>query len=143
MAVTGRAVPPRPRYSQDGDQIGLSFRSAPHSGRPSRVPPASGAVALRQPQEMERTRTQVRRLREHLAGHLVAAGTRIDAAGGPFLLCDVGDASRFTGALLRRGVLVRDCTSFGLPRHVRVGVRLLPENELLAERWPREREGLT
>ena len=103
---------------------------------------AAGAVALQQPQEMERTRTQVRRLREHLAGQLVAAGTRIDAAGGPFLLCDVGDASRFTGALLRRGLLVRDCTSFGLPRHVRVGVRLPAENVLLAERWPREREGL-
>ncbi|NLM72121.1 MAG: hypothetical protein GX181_09225, partial [Synergistaceae bacterium] len=28
-------------------------------------------------------------------------------------------------------ILVRDCTSFGLPGYVRVGVRAEPENDLL------------
>jgi histidinol-phosphate/aromatic aminotransferase/cobyric acid decarboxylase-like protein len=34
-------------------------------------------------------------------------------------------------SLLARGLLVRDCTSFGLPAHVRIASRLPEENERL------------
>ncbi len=37
-----------------------------------------------------------------------------------FVLVEVGDAAAVAGATKRRGVIVRDCTSFGLPDHVRV-----------------------
>jgi histidinol-phosphate aminotransferase len=39
---------------------------------------------------------------------------------GNFVLAEVGDASEVADELQRRGVIVRDCTSFGLPECVRI-----------------------
>ncbi|HLI26357.1 MAG TPA: histidinol-phosphate transaminase [Chloroflexota bacterium] len=44
-----------------------------------------------------------------------------------FLLAEVGDAAATTAALRQRGIQVRDCTSFGLPGHIRLGARPLAE----------------
>ncbi|ASJ12476.1 aminotransferase class I/II-fold pyridoxal phosphate-dependent enzyme [Thermococcus thioreducens] len=50
-----------------------------------------------------------------------------------FFIKDVGDAKETVEALKRRGILVRNCTSFGLPRYVRFSVRKPEENEKLIE----------
>jgi len=41
-------------------------------------------------------------------------------SGGNFVLADVGDAASVADAAKRQGVIVRDCSSFGLPECVRV-----------------------
>jgi len=41
-------------------------------------------------------------------------------SGGNFVLCEVGDATAVADAAEREGVIVRDCSSFGLPDCVRV-----------------------
>jgi histidinol-phosphate aminotransferase len=48
-----------------------------------------------------------------------------------FFLVQVGDAAAFRRALLRQGILVRDCTSFGLPEYVRIATRRPEENARL------------
>ena len=48
------------------------------------------------------------------------------------MLADVGDAPRFRSALLARGYAVRDATSFGLPRCVRIAVPAESQMERLA-----------
>ncbi|MDB4875968.1 MAG: putative aminotransferase [Gemmatimonadetes bacterium] len=49
-----------------------------------------------------------------------------------FFLIRVGDAARAREVLLRTsGILVRDCTSFGLPDSVRVAARTPEENDVL------------
>jgi histidinol-phosphate/aromatic aminotransferase/cobyric acid decarboxylase-like protein len=64
-----------------------------------------------------------------------AALTRIGLPHPPtsthFLLVDVGDAARTTRLLGARGVKVRDCSSFHLPRHIRVSVRKPTETGVL------------
>jgi len=42
------------------------------------------------------------------------------ASGGNFVLCEVGDATAVSEAAQRRGVIIRDTSSFGLPECVRV-----------------------
>ncbi len=40
-----------------------------------------------------------------------------------FCLIEVQDARAMRQELLSRRILVRDCTSFGLPKHIRVATR--------------------
>jgi histidinol-phosphate aminotransferase len=49
----------------------------------------------------------------------------------PFFLLPVRNAERMRLLLLRRGILVRDCTSFGLPEYIRISSRLPEENARL------------
>lgn len=51
--------------------------------------------------------------------------------GTHFFLAAVGDAARLARSLADDGIRVRDCTSFGLPGHVRVAARTPPENNEL------------
>jgi histidinol-phosphate aminotransferase len=50
-----------------------------------------------------------------------------------FQLVPVVQAAEFRSKLLRRGVLVRDGSSFGLPGHVRIAVRTEADTDLLWE----------
>ncbi|ADN01916.1 pyridoxal phosphate-dependent aminotransferase [Spirochaeta thermophila] len=48
-----------------------------------------------------------------------------------FFLSHVGDSSGITAALQTLGVVVRDCSSFGLPSYIRIGTRTARDNALL------------
>lgn len=50
-----------------------------------------------------------------------------------FFVKRVGNAARAVELLRKRGILVRDCTSFGLPEHIRFSVRTPEENKMLIE----------
>ena len=50
-----------------------------------------------------------------------------------FLLVEVGDAAAMHDQLMRRGIFVRDCASFGLPDCIRVGIRPLADCQRLVE----------
>jgi len=62
----------------------------------------------------------VARARADLVAVLAGHGWTTDAADAPWVL--VRNAAGLRDALARQAVVVRDCTSFGLPRHVRIGV---------------------
>ena len=51
--------------------------------------------------------------------------------GTPYMILNVGNASEITQKLLDHGVKVRDCTSYGLPAHIRVSTRTQQENAAL------------
>ena len=55
--------------------------------------------------------------RAYIAAELDAP--TVESAGN-FVLADVGDAEQVAEDAQERGVIVRDCTSFGLPGHVRI-----------------------
>ncbi len=72
--------------------------------------------------------------RDHLSQSLCAIGYAPHQSSTNYILVDVGiSASDLTRRLLREGVLVRDCTSFGLPESIRVAVRRHEENQVLIE----------
>jgi histidinol-phosphate aminotransferase len=59
-----------------------------------------------------------------LVAEVTALGLRVLPTDTVFALVEVGDATRLRAQLLAQArVLVRDCTSFGLPGHIRVGGR--------------------
>src|SRR5262249_25961389 len=102
---------------------------------------AAGVAALGDPAHRERALQRLREDKEALVAALVRLGLAPVPSAVPFFLARAGDGTGFRRSLLARGILVRDCASFGLPEYVRISTRRPEENErLLAavrEVWPR------
>jgi histidinol-phosphate aminotransferase len=74
-------------------------------------------AALDDDAHLEKTVETARWARRHLREELDAHTWE---SAGNFVLAEVGDASAVSDASQRAGVIVRDCTSFGLPACIRV-----------------------
>jgi histidinol-phosphate aminotransferase len=74
-------------------------------------------AALDDDDHLERTVETARWARDYLREHLDAPTWE---SGGNFVLAEVGDAPAVAETTKRLGVIVRDCTSFGLPDCIRV-----------------------
>jgi histidinol-phosphate aminotransferase len=97
-----------------------------------------GLAALSDDEHVEKSVETARWAREYIYGHLDAPTWE---SHGNFVLAEVGAASAVTAAVQERGVILRDCTSFGLPDCVRLTCGTRDEtrravselNEVLAE----------
>ena len=96
---------------------------------------ATIAAARLLPAHRAPVRRHINGLRAALAGRLAPWAGAPEQAGGPFLLYRSEDAAALVTRLRARGVVVRGCASFGLPRHIRLGVRGEAEQELLVHAW--------
>jgi len=98
----------------------------------------AGLAALDDDEHVEKTVETVRWAREYMYDHLDEPTWE---SGGNFVLAEVGDASAVADACQRAGVIVRDCSSFGLPECIRITCGTREEtrtavetiNEVLAE----------
>ncbi|MHB0868720.1 MAG: pyridoxal phosphate-dependent aminotransferase [Chloroflexota bacterium] len=93
----------------------------------------AGFAALGERHHLEEARRVVEESRRFLSEELTRLGLKVTPSAANFLLVRVGRGGAFRAALLERGICVRDCASFGLPAHVRIGVRTLPECRKLVE----------
>jgi len=83
---------------------------------------------------LEDSRGKIAREREWLCSRLKDLGLLYEPPSANYILVEVSEeAAMLAGRLLSRGILVRDCRSFGLPRHIRVAVRTREENRQLIE----------
>ncbi|MEO1232429.1 MAG: aminotransferase class I/II-fold pyridoxal phosphate-dependent enzyme, partial [Myxococcota bacterium] len=81
-------------------------------------------AALSAESELGQVRTRLFRARESLIASTRAAGFAARSSATIYVLLDVGEARRLkTQLLARHAIRVRDCTSFGLPRYIRVAAR--------------------
>lgn len=83
----------------------------------SEVACRAGLAALDDREHVRKSVRTAKWAREYIADELDAPTWE---SHGNFVLAEVGDASAVADELQRRGVIVRDCTSFGLPECVRV-----------------------
>lgn len=89
---------------------------------------AAGVAALEDEGHLAAARAAVREARAMLLDGLERLELRAAATpAANYVLVEVGNAAAFRTRLLTRGVVVRDCTSFGLPAHVRIAVRTRSE----------------
>ncbi|MDD1660540.1 MAG: histidinol-phosphate aminotransferase family protein [Methanomicrobiales archaeon] len=83
---------------------------------------------------LEESRRRIREEREWLEARIRACGLTCSPSSANYLLLHLPlPAPDLSSCLLAHGILVRDCTSFGLPRSIRVAVRTREENRRLAE----------
>ena len=88
---------------------------------------AAGIAALRAEGYIESCAAKISQAKDFLVQELL----KLDCAPLPsqtnFFLVKVKDATALRQGLLRQGVLVRDCASFGLPNYIRLSPRTMPE----------------
>jgi len=90
--------------------------------------------AFRHWDELAASRAAIARERALLLKEIDALGFHCNPSSANFLLVECGwDVAAFCNALANHDVLVRDCTSFGLPTCIRVAVRGRDENRVLIE----------
>lgn len=94
---------------------------------------AAGLAALQDEAHLAQTLAQLRHEKDLLVCGLRALGYSPLPSQTHFFLLSVGDGAAFRRALLTRGMLVRDCASFGLPGYVRIAPQRPAENLRLLE----------
>jgi histidinol-phosphate aminotransferase len=92
---------------------------------------AAGVAALGDDEHVAEGRQLSRRARAMLVDGLERLGLTCVPSRASYWLVRVGDGRRVRDELLRRGILVRDARSFGLPSHIRVAARPISECERL------------
>jgi histidinol-phosphate aminotransferase len=135
-------------YGLAGLRVGYAIVPEAWAGAYARVntPFASGEVscraalaALDDEAFVAETVESAREMRSHIHEHLSAPTWESE---GNFVLAEVGNAEAVTQAAQREGVIVRDCSSFGLPGCLRISCGTEAEtetavatlNDILAER---------
>jgi histidinol-phosphate aminotransferase len=89
---------------------------------------AAGLAALTDREHLARSMEVLQVDKQHLVNSLMALGLRVYPSATHFFLVETGDGAATRRALLRQGMLVRDCASFGLPAFVRIATRKRDEN---------------
>ena len=86
-----------------------------------------GATLLENIDYLERSKKKIREAKQFLIDGLLQLGFKPLPSDANYFLVSVGNAQSFRNALLKYGILVRDCTSFGLPEYIRLAPRTMPE----------------
>jgi threonine-phosphate decarboxylase len=90
--------------------------------------------AFRHMDDLAASRTFIQNERDWLSLQLNAIGLSCRSSSVNYLLVETGcNATAFSSYLQPYGILVRDCTSFGLPTCIRVAIRTREENQVLIE----------
>jgi L-threonine-O-3-phosphate decarboxylase len=92
---------------------------------------AAGLAALGDRAHLADSLRALAEARTDLLAGLAERGLCVLPSAVHFFLVRVGDGAAFRRTLLRRGVLVRDGASFGLPAHVRIATRRPEDNARL------------
>ncbi len=87
----------------------------------------AGVAALNDTDYLELCQRKMAPVKRFLVEELERIGFAALPSRTHFFLVRVGRAKSFREALLRQGILVRDCASFGLPEYVRIAARTMPE----------------
>ena len=129
-------------YALTALRLGYAVASEPVISRLAALQPdwsvnglaqAAGLVAIADDAYLERARLAVAASRDCLTDRLTGLGVRCYPTEANFVLAQVGDAAKLRDALAKRGLFVRDCTSFGLPDCIRIGLRPVKDCTKLAD----------
>ena len=102
----------------------------------------AGVIALKDTEYLKRCESKIRQAKQFLIDELDQIGFKLVPSKTNFFLVKVGDGKSFRNALLRHGIMVRDCNSFGLPEYIRIAPRTMPEcQKLIATIQALKREG--
>jgi len=80
------------------------------------------------------SRSYIKRERNYLQDQIFEMNLMCYPASANFILIRVGKpVQKLCSDMAKKGILIRDCSSFGLPECIRIAVRRHDENEMLVE----------
>ena len=121
-------------YLLASEDVASIVRKFQYSWSVNSLAQVAGLAALVDPNHVVMGRAIVKQGKEHLRKVALSLGLECPPSAANFLLLRVGQATKVRRRLLtQHGVCVRDCTSFGLPEYIRVGVRTMDENQALVQ----------
>jgi len=85
----------------------------------------AGIAALDCGSYLEVSRQRIKQGKQYLVSGLKRLGLAPLPSSANFFLVRVGNSAELRSALLKKGILVRDCASFGLPGYIRIAPRSL------------------
>lgn len=98
------------------------------------VAQAAGIAAIKSTNYYRSAMIRLSESKRNLVAQLQSLGYRIVSSETGFFLMFAGEADQLRERLLQQGVLVRDCTSFGLGGWVRIAVGTAYQNAVLVSR---------
>ena len=87
---------------------------------------AIGLIAVNDREHIVKARKTVAEAKAYLLKSIEDIGLDVIPTSTNFVMIKVGSAKSMRQALLKQGICVRDCTSFGLPRYIRIAMQPLP-----------------
>ena len=103
-------------------------RGRQHSWSVNALAQAASIAALADEEHVENGRRAVQAARRYIMDALDALGLHYNPSAANFVLVEVGDARALQRTLLTQyRIGVRDCTSFGLPKNIRIGIRKMDD----------------
>lgn len=127
-------------YALTGLRLGYALASPEITARLAALQPdwsvnalaqVAGQIALADPDYLPKARAAVAAAKTYLTRELSAMGYAVFPSAANFLLVSVGNAAALCEQLMRQGLFLRDCASFGLPDCLRIGIRPLPDCQRL------------
>ncbi|MBA7683921.1 Histidinol-phosphate aminotransferase [subsurface metagenome] len=88
-------------------------------------------AVLDQEEYLRQSLGQVREAKRFLVTELTGLGFKVLPSDANYFLVKAGNATECRRSLLKECILVRDCTSFGLPEYIRIAPCTMPECERL------------
>ncbi|MFC2013866.1 pyridoxal phosphate-dependent aminotransferase [Chloroflexota bacterium] len=92
----------------------------------------AGILALKETGYLDQCNQRIMEAKKFLVDEFSCIGFPPLPSRANFFLVNIGNGRAFCAALLRHGILVRDCASFGLPGYVRIAPLTMPECKKLA-----------
>ena len=103
-------------------------RGQQHSWSVNALAQAAGIAALADEDHVNNGRKAVQAAKRYIIDELDALRLHYNPPTANFVLVEVGDARALQRTLLTQyRIGVRDCTSFGLPQHIRIGIRKMDD----------------
>ncbi len=87
----------------------------------------AGIYSLGADDYIKECEVKIREAKSYLIKELADIGLTALPSQTNFFMVKVGNATELRKDLLKKGILVRDCTSFGLPDYIRLAPRSIPE----------------
>lgn len=123
-------------YALAGLRLGYAIAAEPIVSALKRVRPPwnvsataqeAGILALKADGYIKECGIKIQEAKNFLLEELTRLGLSPLPSSTNFFLVEVGNGAKFRQALLKRGILARDCASFGLPNYIRLAPRTMPE----------------